>query len=179
MKDRLQNYIQDPHALDLLDRLLTLDPSRRIDTESALDHDFFFSDPLPADCAGVLRQCDRHMFEFLTKNNNGHHHHHQQNQAAIQAHSAAQKNAALKSAAAANNSAGGNMPGVTSSATGSNQRGGYHRNNNNAANGNGNNSMIHSQQGRRTAHQAGMSNSGHPPQRKPHRNPDQHYEQIF
>lgn len=38
-----------PETVDLLDKLLTLDPSRRITAVQALDHDWFWSDPMPAD----------------------------------------------------------------------------------------------------------------------------------
>ena len=34
---------------DLLDKLLTLDPRERITASAALDHEYFWSDPLPAD----------------------------------------------------------------------------------------------------------------------------------
>lgn len=43
-------------ALDLLDKLLTLDPSKRIDSSSALDHDFFWTDPMPGDLSKMLSQ---------------------------------------------------------------------------------------------------------------------------
>ena len=36
-------------TVDLLDKLLILDPSRRITAAAALDHDWFWSDPMPAD----------------------------------------------------------------------------------------------------------------------------------
>lgn len=38
-----------PETCDLLDKLLTLDPRTRITATQALDHDYFWSDPLPAD----------------------------------------------------------------------------------------------------------------------------------
>lgn len=38
-----------PETCDLLDKLLTLDPRTRITAARALDHDYFWSDPLPAD----------------------------------------------------------------------------------------------------------------------------------
>ena len=43
-------------ALDLLDKLLTLDPSKRVDSSSALDHDFFWTDPMPGDLSKMLSQ---------------------------------------------------------------------------------------------------------------------------
>lgn len=34
---------------DLLDRLLTCNPRERISAAQALDHDYFWTDPMPAD----------------------------------------------------------------------------------------------------------------------------------
>lgn len=34
---------------DLLDKLLVLDPRERMNATQALDHEYFWSDPLPAD----------------------------------------------------------------------------------------------------------------------------------
>lgn len=34
---------------DLLDKLLTCNPRERITASAALDHDYFWTDPLPAD----------------------------------------------------------------------------------------------------------------------------------
>ncbi|XP_062017988.1 cyclin-dependent kinase C-1-like [Rosa rugosa] len=39
----------DRHALELLEKLLTLDPSKRISAKDALDADYFWTDPLPCD----------------------------------------------------------------------------------------------------------------------------------
>jgi len=37
----------DEHAVDLLDKLLVLDPARRMTAEKMLDHDWFYNEPLP------------------------------------------------------------------------------------------------------------------------------------
>ena len=39
----------DPETCDLLDKLLTCNPRDRITASHALDHDYFWTDPLPAD----------------------------------------------------------------------------------------------------------------------------------
>ena len=40
---RLQPYVKNPMACDLIDKLLCLDPSKRYDTDLALNHDFFWT----------------------------------------------------------------------------------------------------------------------------------------
>lgn len=64
VKERLSNYIKDATGLELLDRLLTLDPRKRIDSDEALDHDFFWSEPLPCDLK--LDKLASSMFEFTS-----------------------------------------------------------------------------------------------------------------
>lgn len=49
IKERLRHFARDSHALDLLDKLFILDPSKRANSEDALDHDFFWTDPMPAE----------------------------------------------------------------------------------------------------------------------------------
>lgn len=67
VKDRLKHYVKDPYALDLLDKLLTLDPTKRIDSDTALNHDFFWSDPLPSNLGkDLLSKFNNNMFEYLT-----------------------------------------------------------------------------------------------------------------
>ena len=34
-------------ALDLVDALLTMDPTKRMSAKDALDHDYFWTDPMP------------------------------------------------------------------------------------------------------------------------------------
>lgn len=65
VKERLKPYLKDPYALDLLDKLLILDPSRRADADTALNHDFFWTDPMPCDLAKMLSNHSQSMFEFL------------------------------------------------------------------------------------------------------------------
>lgn len=44
-------YRASPETVDFLDRLLTLDPMRRMTAFEALDHEYFWTEPLPADPA--------------------------------------------------------------------------------------------------------------------------------
>lgn len=62
VKERIQPVIKDQYALDLLDRLLTLDPKNRIDSDDALNHDFFWTDPLPSNLN--LEKYLKSMFEY-------------------------------------------------------------------------------------------------------------------
>ncbi|XP_042904549.1 cyclin-dependent kinase 9 [Parasteatoda tepidariorum] len=70
VKERLMPHIQDTHSLDLLDKLLIIDPKKRIDSDSALNHDFFWSDPLPCDLAKMLALHTQSMFEYLFSKRN-------------------------------------------------------------------------------------------------------------
>ena len=80
MKDRLKPYVKDVYACDLLDKLLILDPSKRIDADQAMDHEFFWNDPMPCDLSKMLSQYTQSMFEYLAPpRRSGHlrHPHHQ------------------------------------------------------------------------------------------------------
>lgn len=80
VKERLRPYVKDPYACDLLDKLLVLDPAKRYDSDSALNHDFFWTDPMPCDLSKMLAQHTQSMFEYLAPpRRQGHmrpHHHH-------------------------------------------------------------------------------------------------------
>ena len=56
---------QDAYACDMIDKLLTLDPSKRIDADSALNHDFFWTDPMPCSLERMLSTHSQSMFEYL------------------------------------------------------------------------------------------------------------------
>ena len=63
VKERLEVYVKDRHALDLLDKLLVLDPKQRIDSDTALNHDFFWQEPMPSDLK-VISDLKMSMFEM-------------------------------------------------------------------------------------------------------------------
>ncbi|KAI8020744.1 Cyclin-dependent kinase C-2 [Camellia lanceoleosa] len=55
----------DRHALDLLEKMLTLDPSQGISAKDALDAEYFWTDPLPCDPRSLPKYESSH--EFQTK----------------------------------------------------------------------------------------------------------------
>ena len=83
VKERLRTFVKDPFAVDLLDKLLTLNPERRFTADDALDHGFFWEDPMPSReaFAKMLSTHTTSMFEFLAprRPHGGHHPHHHQN----------------------------------------------------------------------------------------------------
>lgn len=81
VKDRLKVYVKDQYALDLIDKLLWLDPKHRVDSDEALNHDFFWTEPLPCELANMLSQHKTSMFEYLAPPRRpvGGHHPHQRN----------------------------------------------------------------------------------------------------
>ena len=54
VKERLKPYVKDAYACDLIDKLLWLDPANRIDSDHALNHDFFWTDPMPCKFKTVI-----------------------------------------------------------------------------------------------------------------------------
>lgn len=52
-----------PEALDLVDRLLTLDPAKRISASEALDSDYFWTEPFPPDPSTLPKYPPSHEFQ--------------------------------------------------------------------------------------------------------------------
>nr|KYP51270.1 Cyclin-dependent kinase C-2 [Cajanus cajan] len=67
MKRRLREVFRhfDRHALELLEKMLTLDPAQRITAKDALDAEYFWTDPLPCDPKSLPKYESSH--EFQTK----------------------------------------------------------------------------------------------------------------
>ncbi|RZC65155.1 hypothetical protein C5167_008845 [Papaver somniferum] len=67
MKRRLREAFRqyDRHAVELLDKMMTLDPSQRISAKDALDAEYFWTDPLPCDPKSLPKYESSH--EFQTK----------------------------------------------------------------------------------------------------------------
>ncbi|XP_057830855.1 cyclin-dependent kinase C-2 isoform X2 [Cryptomeria japonica] len=63
VKEAFKNF--DKHALDLLERMLTLDPSQRISAKDALDAEYFWTDPVPCLPSSLPKYEASH--EFQTK----------------------------------------------------------------------------------------------------------------
>lgn len=60
-------FVKDQLALDLINRLLVLDPSKRANANDSLDHDFFWTDPMPQEIGNMLSHHNRSMFELMTR----------------------------------------------------------------------------------------------------------------
>ena len=54
VKNRLKAYVQNEYGCDLIDKLLQLDPNGRIHADTALNHDFFSTDPMLSDLSKML-----------------------------------------------------------------------------------------------------------------------------
>merc|ERR1719384_1978396 len=65
VKERLKPYVKDQWACDLIDKLLSLDPSKRLDADNALNHDLFWTDPMPCSLERMLANHNQSMFEYL------------------------------------------------------------------------------------------------------------------
>jgi len=71
LNDKMNPIIKHAGALKLLGKLLTLDPSKRIDAKEALKDTFFFSEPLPREnIKDALKDLPKNMFEFTINQEN-------------------------------------------------------------------------------------------------------------
>lgn len=66
VKDKLRTFVRNDLALELLDRLLAVDPKQRIDADEALNSDLFWQDPLPSDLGTTLATLQQSQFEMHT-----------------------------------------------------------------------------------------------------------------
>lgn len=71
VKERLKPYVKDQYACDLIDKLLSLDPSKRLDADNALNHDLFWTDPMPCSLERMLGNHNQSMFEYLAPTRRG------------------------------------------------------------------------------------------------------------
>jgi len=71
VKERLKHYVKDPYACDLIDKLLWLDPGKRMDADAALNHDLFWTDPMPCSLEKMLSTHTQSMFEYLAPRRGG------------------------------------------------------------------------------------------------------------
>lgn len=60
----------DRTALDLLDKLLTLNPAQRLDATQALDHPYFQTEPFPCELADLLPGVEGDLHEFERRKRN-------------------------------------------------------------------------------------------------------------
>ena len=58
MLNRVVNSFQNLSLADLLDKLLVLNPKQRLTALEALDHDWFWTEPLPVDPAQYVTSQD-------------------------------------------------------------------------------------------------------------------------
>lgn len=67
VKSYLSNYTRDIYAGDLFDKLLTYDPKQRINADLALNHDFFWKDPMPSNLAEKMNKIRLSNFDYINK----------------------------------------------------------------------------------------------------------------
>lgn len=60
----LKGLVKDQFALDLIDKIFTLDPAQRINTDDALNHDYFWTDPMPFSLTDKMRSFTQSNFEY-------------------------------------------------------------------------------------------------------------------
>eukprot|EP00126_Sphaerothecum_destruens_P006681 Sdes_comp19479_c0_seq1m10958 len=71
LKRRLREYFKNlpnAEAIDLIDKLLTMNPAKRPTASEALDHDFFWTDPLPAPMHTLPTYPSSHEYDARNRN---------------------------------------------------------------------------------------------------------------
>jgi cyclin-dependent kinase 12/13 len=66
LRERFRNFKKE--ALDLVDALLTMDPTKRMSAKDALDHDYFWTDPMPCNPSELPAFKVESAHEFEAKN---------------------------------------------------------------------------------------------------------------
>ncbi|TKR62243.1 hypothetical protein L596_026231 [Steinernema carpocapsae] len=65
INERLKTRVNDSQALDLIERLMEMDPEKRVGAKDALTHKFFFTKPLANnDVKDLLQSLPTNLFEF-------------------------------------------------------------------------------------------------------------------
>ena len=96
LKHRLRNFVRDELGLQVIDSLLILDPKKRMDSDEALNHDFFWTDPMPSKIT-CLEKLKSSMFEYLVPPRNKARHNHQHLSQQQRSHGNGSKQAAVSS----------------------------------------------------------------------------------
>ncbi|VDD80418.1 unnamed protein product [Mesocestoides corti] len=65
VRERLKDKVSSHSAIDLIDKLLVLDPAKRLTADEALSHDYFYEDPPPGDLRIFSREGSTYL-EFLS-----------------------------------------------------------------------------------------------------------------
>ncbi|CAB0042685.1 unnamed protein product [Trichogramma brassicae] len=60
---KLRKFVEDRSCLDLIDRLLVLNPKKRLDADQVYEHDYFFTEPWPRELKNLMQSITTSNFE--------------------------------------------------------------------------------------------------------------------